>query len=328
VTGVEGDVALAAKLSRLLGRKHRLVAAATITQDDVHVVNVGAAPGADFEIGSISKGVTGLLYADALDRGEITPTTTLGDLLPLDGVPAAGLALGSIAVHRSGLPGLPASASPLRKTLALVLNGTNPYGDGVNELVAQARSVKLRTRRPRYSNFGFELLGHALARAAGTTYAELVQRRIAGPLGLTRFYVPANPDELRPSALVGRSRFGQARQPWTGEAIGPAGGIRAGIDDMARLAQALLDGTAPGIAALDPVESFGGRRVRIGAAWITIEVGGRPVTWHNGRTGGFCSWLGIDRDAGTSAVVLSATSASVDGAGFRLLAQRMDEVHT
>ena len=35
--------------------------------------------------------------------------------------------------------------------------------------------------------------------------------------------------------------------------LAPAGGIRASITDMARLAQALLDGSAPGLAALDPV---------------------------------------------------------------------------
>jgi hypothetical protein len=52
-----------------------------------------------------------------------------------------------------------------------------------------------------------------------------------------------------------------------------------------------------------------------------MAVHGRSITWHNGGTGGFRSWLGLDRDAGTGAVVLSAISASVDRAGFRLLAQ-------
>jgi hypothetical protein len=51
-----------------------------------------------------------------------------------------------------------------------------------------------------------------------------------------------------------------------------------------------------------------------------MAVHGRSITWHNGGTGGFRSWLGLDRDAGTGAVVLSAISASVDRAGFRLLA--------
>ena len=305
-----------------------MVAAATVAPGEVRVASIGAARGADFEIGSISKGVTGLLYADALDRGEITPTTTLGDVLPLDGVPAAGLTLGSLAVHRSGLPGLPASASPIKKTLRLWLNGTNPYGEDLDELVAQARLAELRKPKARYSNFGFELLGHALARASGMRYAELIRRRIADPLGLMAFYVPANLDELLPSALVGRSRFGRSRESWTGEAIGPAGGIRAAIEDMARLVQSLLNGAAPGVAALDPVDTLAGRGVRIGAAWITVEIRGRSITWHNGGTGGFRSWLGLDREARTGAVILSAISASVDRAGFRLLEQLTQEAPT
>jgi CubicO group peptidase (beta-lactamase class C family) len=326
VTGGQGGDVLAERVRALVGRRHHVVAAATVSPDEVCLARIGAARGADFEIGSISKGVTGLLYADALDRGEITPTTKLADLLPLAGTPAARLSLGSLTVHRSGLPRLPASASPIKKTLTLWWSGTNPYGEDVDELVAQARLTTLRTPKARYSNLGFELLGHALARASGLTYAEMVRQRVADPLGLTTFYVPAAPDELRPSALVGTSRLGRPRQPWTGEAIGPAGGIRACIEDMAVLVQSLLNGTAPGLAALDPVDTFAGR-VRIGAAWITMDLHGRSITWHNGGTGGFRSWLGLDRDAGTGAVILSASSAFVDRAGLRLLAQLTENAH-
>jgi CubicO group peptidase (beta-lactamase class C family) len=49
------------------------------------------------------------------------------------------------------------------------------------------------------------------------------------------------------------------------------------------------------------------------------EVGGHTATWHNGGTGGCRSWLGVDREARKGVVVLTATSASVDRQGFRLL---------
>lgn len=325
MTGVHGDEKLAARLRELMGARHPVVAAATLTPHGTTVASVGASLDADFEIGSISKGVTGLLYADALERGEITPSTTLGELLPLGDVPAAGVTLASISTHRSGLPRLPPSVPALRRTISLWRHGTNPYGDTLDELIVQARGVRLKPPRPRYSNLGFELLGHALASAAGTSYRDLVRQRIADPLELDVFYVPADPDQLRPEALTGTSRSGRARQPWTGEALGPAGGIRASIRDMARLTAALLDGTAPGTAALDPVAEFAGRAVRIGAAWIVLDRKGRTVTWHNGGTGGFRTWLGLDRAAGTAVVLMSATSVSVDQHGFTLLAQLTDE---
>ncbi|WP_440067247.1 serine hydrolase domain-containing protein [Streptosporangium sp. OZ121] len=320
-----GDENLAARLRELVGDRHPVIAVATVSPKGTTVASVGAPLSADFEIGSISKGVTGLLYADALARGEIRTTSTLGEFLRLDGTAVAGVTLASVSTHRSGLPGLPRSAEPWRRTLALWRHGTNPYGEDLEQLLAQARGVRVGKPRARYSNFGFELLGHAIAHAAGTSYRDLVRTRVAGPLGLGVFYTPSSPDELLPGAVIGRSRSGRVRQPWTGEAIGPAGGIRASIEDMARLTSALLDGTAPGIAALDPVANLSGPAARVGAAWITVEVKKRPITWHNGGTGGFRTWLGVDRAAGTGVVVMSATSVSVDRHGFALLARLTGE---
>ena len=83
---------------------------------------------------------------------------------------------------------------------------------------------------------------------------------------------------------------------------------------------ALLEGTSPGLAALDPVTNFAGPAAQIGAGWMTLETKGRTVTWHNGGTGGFRAWVGLDRKAGTGVVLLRATAAPVDRHGFRLLA--------
>lgn len=315
-----GDPDVAAWLERSFGTRAP-VAAATVTPGHVQVASIGAPVDATFEIGSISKGITGLLYADGIARGEIGPRTTLGDLLPLGDSPAARVTLASVSTHHSGLPSVPSTANALTRLAALWVHGTNPYRETVDELLAQARTVQLRSARARYSNLGYQLLGHAVARAAGTSYAGLVRDRITAPLGLRHLTVPATPDELGPTAIAGRSRRGRLRAPWTGEALGPAGGIRASVTDLAVLAQAMLSGAAPGIGALDPTADFGRSAVRIGAAWITIDVRGRLVTWHNGGTGGFRSWFGLDRDAGTAVAVLAARHSSVDRHGFALLSE-------
>jgi CubicO group peptidase (beta-lactamase class C family) len=312
-----GDPELSGRLDRLV-RGEAPAAVALLTPDGATMATRAAETTSDFEIGSISKGVTGMLYVDARARGEITSDTTLGDLLPLGDCPAASVSLGSLSTHHSGLPGLPPSMQPVRRTVDLWRHGTNPYGHTLDELLVQAREVAVGAPRARYSNLGFQLLGHAVAAAAGTTYRQLLRERLVEPLDLRDTYVPATPEQLRQGAVEGTSRYGRPRQPWTGEAIGPAGGIRSSIADMARLTQAILDGSAPGVAALAPVTTFAGR-ARIGAAWIAIEGKGRAVTLHNGGTGGFRSWMGVDLAAGIGAVVLSATTQSVDRAGFSLV---------
>ncbi|MGW6129113.1 serine hydrolase domain-containing protein [Cellulomonas sp. NPDC055163] len=316
----DADHDLAARVQRLLGRRHPVVGVAAVTPGGTASVLLGAGPEADLELGSVSKGVTGLLYVDALERGEVSASATLADHLPLDGTAVGAVRLADLATHRSGLPRLAPGTQVLRSSVALWRHGTNPYGETLDELLDAVRTVAPGAPRPRYSNLGFELLGHAVAAAAGTTYADLLRTRVAEPLGLDPFYVPATPGALRPGALLGRSRRGRVQEAWTGEALAPAGGIRSSLGAAARLTAALLDGAAPGMRALDPVAPLG-RGVQVGAAWVVLGARGRDVTWHNGGTGGFRSWLGLDRSAGTGVVVVSATAASVDRAGFALLAE-------
>ena len=316
MTDWTGNPVLATTAAGLLGRHHTVAAVANVTPDGAATATIGASPDADFEIGSVSKALTGMLYREAVEIGRVTPTTTLGSLLPIAGHGAVEhVTLESLATHCSGLPRLPPAMEPLTRTWRLYTKGENPYGDTLVELLAQTRDIAVGPPRSLYSNLAFQLLGHAVAAASGVRYVELLQSWFGDA-----FYAPAAAEELRPEALIGVSRRGRARAPWVGEGIAPAGGIRASIGTMHELLQRILDGSAPGLSALDPDTEFS-RGVRIGAGWITLDHGAQPITWHNGGTGGFRSWIGVDRAAGVGAVVLTARDASVDRAGFRLVQQ-------
>lgn len=275
----------------------------------------------DFEIGSISKAVTGMLYFDALARGEVRGDQRLGEWLDLRGSDAAAVTLSSLSTHSSGLPRLQKGLA-LSGSLEMLVHGRNPYVATLPELLEQTAATAVGKPKPAYSNLGYQVLGHALAAASGQTYAELVRTRVAAPLDLDPFYVPATPEELRPGALPGVSRRGKARDPWADAGLGPAGGIRASTRAMSRFGRAILDRRAPGLGALDPVAKFGG--ARIGAAWLTMDLRGTEVTWHNGGTGGFRSVIFLDRRAGRGVVVLRARSVTVDALGMRLM-QRLGE---
>lgn len=297
-----------------------VAAVAVVTPQGDLTATVGSGQNSTFEIGSISKALTGMLYRDAVERDLVAPTTVLRDLLELHGE-GGSVSLGALAVHRSGLPGLPPGMHPLRRSLKFWVRGENPYGDSLSELLDQTRNVRVGAPQPRYSNLGFQLLGHAVASGAGSSYEGLL-REVLG----SGFDTPSRADALGAADLTGSSRFGRPQAAWVGEAVGPAGGIRATITTMRGFLRSVLDGTARGLSALEPVSDFT-PRVGIGAGWITLEHAGRRITWHNGSTGGFSSWIGVDRDARTGVVVLSAAHGSVDRHGFRLLT-RFAAAHT
>lgn len=313
-----GDPDLAAQASARLNRDEPFIAV-LVDGAITRRAGSGIEEAADVEIGSVSKALTGLLLHDSIDRGEVTMATRLGDLLDLGSGPVGDVTLASLATHTSGLPRLAPAADTLRKTWRLLRHAENPYGESLDQLLHRVRDIVPKGTKPSYSNLGFMLLGHAVAAAAGQSYASLVQSRLADPLGLSGLYVPVTDADLSPAAVRGRNRLGKLAEPWTGEALGPAGGVRATADDLAGLLAALLTATAPGLAALDPVRAFSGKAVRIGAGWLVLELEGRDYTWHNGGTGGFRSIVALDRPAGRGVAVVRGTTRSADGAGFGLL---------
>ena len=128
-------------------------------------------------------------------------------------------------------------------------------------------------------------------------------------------------------ALVagGQSPTGLPVRPWVMEAYAPGGAAVSTTGDLAKLATALLDGTAPGMSALEPMSDINRANSRIGGFWHTsTRQTGQTITWHNGQTGGYASYLGLDRPRHKAVIVLSdvATDATPTDLGFALLADR------
>src|SRR4051794_5697046 len=84
----------------------RAPAAAVITADPegTDVVTIGCSPDDGFEIGSITKTMTGLLLADAVTNGRVRLTDSIEEWL--DAGENGGITLAQLATHTSGLPRL------------------------------------------------------------------------------------------------------------------------------------------------------------------------------------------------------------------------------
>jgi CubicO group peptidase (beta-lactamase class C family) len=271
-------------------------------------------PGADaiFEIGSVSKVLTGLLLRDAVARGEVTLDTPVAQMVPFgvrfpdaDGVRPT---LGDLVTHRSGLPTLPENLNPA--------DITDPYADfGEAELYTYLEYAQLHAIPGTvyaYSNLGAGLLGFLLARQIGTSYEQAVKTRILSPLGLAETWIEI-PKPMAPRLLPGTRVDGQPAGPWRFDVLAGAGAWRSTAKDMAKLVQTAASAAAGEKvplgdvlrASFEPLGDAGGD-MAIATAW---HITAKGVIWHNGMTGGYASYIGFDPKTRRGVVVL-ASSAS------------------
>ncbi|GAB47343.1 serine hydrolase domain-containing protein [Mobilicoccus pelagius] len=278
-----------------------------------------AAPAPDtvYELGSVTKTWTGMLLADAVKRGEMRLDAPLSTYLPeLAGTPAGTVTPQQLATHTSGLPRLPSSMG-LGSSLAVV-RGDDPYrGQSVEDVVAAAKGETLTEQGTfAYSNLGMALLGHAEARAAGTaTWSELATERIFRPLGMDSTRIVDGDDAEEPGLALPHRANGRRVSAWASSGNDPAGSsTRTTAADLARFAQAVIDGTAPGMAAVKPRVDAGKSRT-IGLSWFAVPGEGGTYLWHNGGTGGSGSVLVVDRAEKRAAVVLGNSATGPDDVG-------------
>lgn len=292
-----------------------------------------AAPDGDtvYEIGSISKVFTGLLLADAVERGLAAPDDPVQRHLP-EGIALARFGeepvrLWHLATHTSGLPRMPR----LRPS-----NPANPYADfdvaALHAALAEAPVRWSPGSRYEYSNLAVGLLGHVLALAAGAAdYETLLRQRILEPLGMRDTAVTLSAS-MRERLAPPHDADGQPAHVWDLAALAGAGGIRSTVRDMLLFARAQLDGGAPAAqelrdGAAAPLARaiarsqrplFATPAVAMACGWHFSD--DRATLWHNGQTGGYHAFLAV-RPAWDKAVVLldNSSTGQIDGLGDRIM---------
>jgi D-alanyl-D-alanine-carboxypeptidase/D-alanyl-D-alanine-endopeptidase len=278
-----------------------------------------------FEIGSVTKVFTSLLLADAVRRGEVALTDPVSKYLPPDvKVPERGgkkITLVDLATHTSGLPRDPTNFHPK--------DPANPVADyTVAQLYESLSSIEL-TRdigsTYEYSNLGGGLLGHALARRAATDYETLVRTRILEPLGMKSTAITLSKsmkEHLTPGHDAGLHQVAN----WDFPTLAGAGALRSTTSDLLTFLAANIgiekSPLAPSMAAMTAVRRpTGNPNLEIALGWHIWTRDGHEIIWHNGRTGGYRTWIGFDPKSRTGVVVLSnaATNAGPDDIGLHLL---------
>jgi len=279
-----------------------------------------------YEIGSITKVFTAILLADLAGEGALELETPVQRLLGPDvTVPTrndAEITLLHLTTHSSGLPRMPNNFRPA--------DAGNPYADytvaQLYEFLASHELERDIGEAVEYSNLGTGLLGHALALSQETGYERLVSERLLQPLGMSDTSITLSPSQ-RERLAIGHSVQLRPVANWDLPTLAGAGALRSTVNDMLTFVEANL-GQRESSLQEEMTETHQSRRdfpapgMHIGLGWVIRTGHGRDLHWHNGGTGGYRSFLGLDLKSGTGVVVLSNSGDSVDDLGFHLLDSR------
>jgi CubicO group peptidase (beta-lactamase class C family) len=291
-----------------------------------------------FEIGSSSKAFTATLVAMMVSDGKMRWDDRLSTYLPEfrmnDPMASEQVTLRDALSHRSGIA---------RGELAWLGSGLDR-----DEVLRRVRFLKPEApfrSRFSYQNMMYLAAGVAAAKAAGTTWENLLQQRILTPLGMTSSLPSSKTlsttNVAKPHGAERDSVF--MEPPFEAENIAPAGAIVSNAVDMGQwLRFQLNDGVINGKRLLSSaalrethkpqilLNSGGGVRVSsddstsgsnfstYGFGWFVEDYHGSLVWQHGGNTPGMTAAVGMLPGKKVGVAVLS----NIAGAALPGLIQR------
>lgn len=276
-----------------------------------------------FEIGSITKTFTGSLLAEMVSRGEVKLDDPISKYLPksvrVPGRNGKEITLLDLATQSSGLPRLPTNMHPA--------DAGNPYSDYTVEQLYEFLSSYTLTRdigeKYEYSNVGVGLLGHVLSLRAGKSYEELLRERILEPLGMHDTVIELTAS-TRPRMAQGFNGLSEPVKLWDIPTLPGMGALRSTMNDMLKFLAANLDADSKPLGkvlamAREPRHDADRPGNTLGLAWHIVNAFGTSITWHNGGTMGFRTFIGMDNARHRGVIVLTNSSIAPDDIGFHIL---------
>ena len=282
-----------------------------------------------FEIGSITKVLTALLLTDMVTRSEIAFGDPVAEYLPTsvrvpeyNGKP---ITVVDLATYTSGLPPMPDNI--------ISKDPFNPFADyTIDQFYAFLSGYALKYEPGtyvEYSNVGFALLGHVLARRANKSYEELLIERICAPLGLGDTRITLTPG-MRSRISQGHNANLERRPLWDLPTLAGAGAVRSTAKDLMVLLEACLGRRqtplGPALAKLLEIRRQIGRpagehAVEVGLGWFISSGYGDEIVWKDGGSGGFSAFIGFSPSVRQGSIVLSnaANWHYLDDIGMHLI---------
>lgn len=186
-------------------------------------------------VGSVSKVFATDVLAAMAAAGQVALDAPLAGYAPSGKTPLAfedrPVTLLDLATHSAGLPREIADpATPPGEKNPFAAYKASYYWDWMSSHRPAYRPGTTAI----YSNFGFGLLGEALGKAGGKSFAELVGERITKPLGMADTTLRLS-EAQKPRLMTGLDPFGKPDPNWEASGVMQASaGIYTTAEDMVR----------------------------------------------------------------------------------------------
>lgn len=257
----------------------------------------------DYEIGSISKTYLGLIYAKAISEGEINLSDPISKYLDLDKNKYYPT-IERLLTHTSGYKGYYFERE-MMCTRYLQKTTNDFYGISKEKILNRVKKIKLvdKDYKFEYSNFGISVLGLVLEEVYQKPFTAILNTFIQETLGLENTTVAKCEGNL------------SGYWPWKeNDGYIPAGSIISTIEDMAAYLNIYMKNSLPYVASATKIikkvdgtnpayESMNIRTDSMAMTWVHDDENG--ITWHNGATGSFNSYIGFSDDKTKGVVILS-----------------------
>jgi CubicO group peptidase (beta-lactamase class C family) len=276
-----------------------------------------------FDVASLTKSFTAAVTASLVDEKKMSWDDPVRRYIPSLEFPdpylTANVTIRDLLSHRTGV----------RAT------NTAWYFSGVDrsKLLGLVKNMDMaagfRTRLV-YSNVGYTIAGEAAARAAGTTWEQLVTDRLIVPLGMKRttavFAAPPMANMASGHALINGVQRVTPREGMQRDVTAPAGAIQSSAADLATwMLFQLGDGTYQGkrILSADVLKEMHSPQTLIptteafrksrqmkydfGAyclGWQVLDYRAHRMLWHTGSGDGQTAFMGLLPDSKIGVVVL------------------------
>ncbi len=257
-----------------------------------------------FAIGSCTKAFTTTLIGMLVDDGLLDWDSPVRDYLPEfrmdDPYITENITIRDLVTHRSGLP-----------RHEHVWLGTPFTRESLVERIQHLQFSKGFREVYQYNNLHYVTAGKVIEAVTGSTWEDVVYKRILLPLGMTstNFSVTdlqLSKDHARAYTVAGR---GHAVSPFRNvDALGPAGSINSTLRDMAKWVQfnlsngiVMLDTLihpdqlkqihSPWVVASQDAEDEELSFSTYGLGWRISAYRGNTIVYHSGAIGGFRAYV-------------------------------------